>query len=614
MYKKFIETKSDKQGEIRMKRRSVLFWPGVLLGSLLIFILGSVVLWSQEDVDDPPLAKVYHSKPEKVLSETMPYELEDGVTKPIYEIKDAIIEELYVETEVDSDSDGKLDKVFISVVRPPTAEGMKVPVVYWMSPYRGRPAEEQYTVTGADGKTFIDNVRSWGSDYVTRGYGFVAGHSLGTANSEGCSMVGGHEETLAAKAVIDWLNGRAKAYTANGEERIADWTTGDTAMIGVSYDGLLANAVATTGVEGLKAIIPISSISSWYDYLAANGLYVYHGSEEEGDGTFTNFAAGFAKKLWNGKSNNCSNVFEEMDKQQGDGDYNDFWAERNYVQNGDQIKAAVLIAHGQNDPIARSKNFDILWEVLKNNDVPRKMWIGFTDHSWGHTPEWNLEVNRWLDHWLYGIENGVMDEPIVRVEDNDHIWSEWDEWPHTNMKPVTYRLTMDGELLTEATENDLGEGNQTFQDGEDMLEYYVASSPETDQPNRLIYMTDELEADVQLSGSPIVTLTASFDEAEANLSALLVDYGGVIPEVVTRGWIDPENWNSIETPEPIVAGEQYTLTWDMQPKAYKFKKGHRIGLVLIGTDQYYTYVRAKDATITITPAVSELTLPLIVEE
>ncbi|MFS0689450.1 CocE/NonD family hydrolase [Sporosarcina sp. 179-K 8C2 HS] len=600
-----------------MKRRHVLFWPGVLLGSLLVFIVGSFVLASKEiGVDKPPLATVYHSNPEKVLANSMPYELEDGVTKPIYEMSDAIIEELYVETEVDSDNDGALDKVFITVVRPPTEDGMKVPVLYWMTPYREHYSEydEHFTVTGADGKTFVDNSQFWGSHYVSRGYGFVAGESLGTANSEGCPTIGGHEETLAAKAVVDWLNGRAKAFTADGEERVADWTTGDTAMMGASYDGTFANAVAATGVEGLKAIVPISAISSWYDYLGANGLYVTHGTEEDGKETYTNFAAGFSKKLWNGKSENCLKVIEEMDKQQGDGDYNDFWAARNYVQNVNQIKAAVLIAHGQNDPVVRPKNFDTWWEVLKTNDAPRKMWIGYTDHSWNHTPEWNLEVNRWLDHWLYGIENGIMDEPVVRIEDNDYIWSEWEDWPHINANPVTFQLTMEGKLLTGATENELLEGSQSFKDGEDMLKYYVASSPEDDQPNRLIYMTDELESDLLLSGAPILTLAASFDAPEANLSALLVDYGGIIPEVVTKGWIDPENWNSIETPEPIVAGEQYTLTWDMQPKAYTFKKGHRIGLVLIGTDRYYTENPTSEVTITVTPALSELALPLVKEE
>ena len=37
-------------------------------------------------------------------------------------------------------------------------------------------------------------------------------------------------------------------------------------MIGRSFNGTLPNAVATTGVEGLTTIVPISAISSWYDY------------------------------------------------------------------------------------------------------------------------------------------------------------------------------------------------------------------------------------------------------------------------------------------------------------------------------------------------------------
>lgn len=594
-------------------KRHVLFWPGVLLCSLVIFSVGSFLITELDSLDvQTSLETVYYSNPEKVLAESIPYELEDGVTKPIYEMKDAIIEELYVDTEVDSDKDGKLDRVFITVVRPPTEDGMKVPVLYWMSPYREYHSkyDEYFTVEGADGKTFVDSFFLWGSEYVSRGYGFVAGHSLGTANSDGCPTSGGYEETLATKAVIDWLNGRAKAYTGDGEERVADWTTGDVGMIGASYDGTLANAVAAEGVEGLKAIIPISSISSWYDYLGANGLFIGSGELENEEDGFEGEAAGLAKFIWNGKSENCLKVFEEIGEQQGEGDYNDFWAERNYVDNFNLSEAAVLIAHGQNDDVVKTKNFDQWWEVLKTNEVPRKMWLSFSDHQWVPTPEWNLEVNKWLDHWLYGIENGIMDGPMVYLENNDYLWKESDDWPDMHATAVSFHITLDGKLTMEATENMPMKGIQTFQDGEEMFEYDPISSYENEQPNRLIYLTEELENDLHISGTPIITLTASFDDPEANLSAILVDYG-FRTEVVSRGWIDPENWNSIENPEPIIADEQYLLTWDMQPKAYKFKKGHRIGLVLIGTDQHFTGKPAKDATITVIPELSEITLPLV---
>src|SRR5690606_36193417 len=65
---------------------------------------------------------------------------EDGQAQivPEFADKDAWIrEELWVETEFDSDADGKRDRVHVSVTRQPQTEsaGLKVPVVYQLSPY-----------------------------------------------------------------------------------------------------------------------------------------------------------------------------------------------------------------------------------------------------------------------------------------------------------------------------------------------------------------------------------------------------------------------------------------------------------------------------------------------
>ncbi len=92
--------------------------------------------------------------------------------------------------------------------------------------------------------------------YVPRGYAVVLGESIGTFNSQGCPDVGADAETLGTKAAIDWLNGRARGFDDAGNAVTADWTTGDVGMTGVSYNGTLPNQVATTGVEGLKTIVP----------------------------------------------------------------------------------------------------------------------------------------------------------------------------------------------------------------------------------------------------------------------------------------------------------------------------------------------------------------------
>src|SRR6185437_3686091 len=108
--------------------------------------------------------------------------------------------------------------------------------------------------------------------FVPRGYAVVLLDMVGTNNSDGCSTTGGYEEIESVKVVIDWLNGKGKAWNKDGEEINADWSTGKVGMIGKSYDGTLANGAAAAGIEGLETIVPIGAISSWYDYYRHNGI------------------------------------------------------------------------------------------------------------------------------------------------------------------------------------------------------------------------------------------------------------------------------------------------------------------------------------------------------
>ncbi len=110
---------------------------------------------------------------------------------------------------------------------------------------------------------------------MPRGYAVVHAESPGSGHSDGCTTSGGRNETLGAVAVIDWLNGRAKGYTTRtgtDETTATAWHNGKTAMMGTSYNGTIPIAAATTGVEGLAAIVPVAAISDWYDYYRANGL------------------------------------------------------------------------------------------------------------------------------------------------------------------------------------------------------------------------------------------------------------------------------------------------------------------------------------------------------
>ena len=222
----------------------------------------------------------------------------DGEAQIVPAFKDEkkwVKHDLWVETEFDTDGDGKLDRMHVDVTRPyqTDTEGLKLPVIYATSPYysgTSKAGDEHFWDVHHEigavppehpdapevirrGKRPViskSEIKKW----LPRGYIIVHSSSPGTGLSQGSPTIGGRNETLAPKAVIDWLCGRAKGYTTPyGDATVkAFWAKCSVGMTGTSYNGALPVAVSTTGVEGLNAIIPIAPVTSWYHYYRSNGL------------------------------------------------------------------------------------------------------------------------------------------------------------------------------------------------------------------------------------------------------------------------------------------------------------------------------------------------------
>ena len=141
----------------------------------------------------------------------------------------------------------------------------------------------------------------------------------------------------------------------------------------------------------------------------------------------------------------------------------------------------------------------------------------------------------------------------------------------------------------------------------------LIQNPDAAHPNRLVYRTQALSSDVRISGTPWVDLTMSVDNRNAaNLTAVLVDYSPTgAPVMVTRGWTDPQNRNSLSRSQSITQGREYELTWDLQPDDDVFKAGHRIGLVVVSTDYDYTIRPLPGTQLTLDPAGSAVRLPVV---
>jgi X-Pro dipeptidyl-peptidase len=81
--------------------------------------------------------------------------------------------------------------------------------------------------------------------------------------------------------------------------------------------------------------------------------------------------------------------------------------------------------------------------------------------------------------------------------------------------------------------------------------------------------------------------------------------------MVTRGWLDPQNRDGADRSAPIVAGERYGFRWDLQPDDHVFAAGHRIGLVVVSTDHDYTIRPTPGTQLSLAPAGSTVTLPIV---
>ncbi|GIH68917.1 Xaa-Pro dipeptidyl-peptidase [Sphaerimonospora thailandensis] len=577
--------------------------------------------------------------------------IDRGRTQPVFSYADAIREHVYVESSVDSDADGRLDRVRVDIIRPrESGPGLKVPVIIDESPYydnSGRGNEAERKVYDADGNLakfplFYDNY------FVPRGYAVLNVDMAGTTRSDGCPDVGGRGDVLGGKAVIDWLNGRATAYRADGTTVTADWTTGRAAMIGKSYDGTLANAVAATGVEGLETIVPISAISSWYKYQRSNGV-IYN----------RDYMSWLARYIDTDPAAKCAAVRARMDAEDGDdtGDYNPFWAERDYIAGslGDvsRVRASVFVVHTVNDLNVKPDNFSKWWQALAERNVPRKIWVGQYQHVdpfdfEGRRDIWVDTLHRWFDHWLLGVENGIMREPRADVQIGPDRWITQRDWPAPFTMKVPFRPAADGSLgLLPARKGQTA----TFTDIRQSEDAMIADVG-TAKPGRIAFTTGALPLDLRLSGSPVIDLRVALDRPTANLTALLVDFGedarvdwrrgqGITTvaeedchgestaaddacykkvvtnlatrplEIVGRGWIDVQNRDSLSEPSPLPAGTYGKVTWEALPQDYVFKKGHRLALVIAGTDSTYGDEAATGANVTVDLAKSRVLLPLV---
>ena len=632
-----------------------------------------------------------------------PFSPGDDIEHYSYEKSDIVRYIVYVETDYDTDGDGKPDlvKTLVQVPKAAVKGDYKAPTIFEASPYVTGTTEER-TLEGlglkeggnfdmaklyskpekrkavkevsteevakaadpkewyyvnpresSDDYTHYDYENlNWYNYYLVRGYAVVTSSGLGSKGSDGINTTGSDLEIAAYKNIIEWLNGKRKAYadkTSNREIK-ADWSSGNVAMTGLSWAGTTTFGVASTGVEGLKTIVPAAGIASWYDHFNSQGSPLDTGASNDLS-WLSVYTSGriLDKEDWDKVKDYYAAYITKLNElQHKDGhNYNEEYAKRDYTLNASNLKAAPLIIQGLNDDNVKPKHFELMLEAYKKAGINPKVLLHQGNHIYPSTRWSGTEVagqafndlmNLWYSHYLYGIENGIENLPQVTAQDNldPSKWRRFDKWDTNNA--ISARIYSKREDVT-VTGDYYGTGNNWTTRNQDAAFHSseVAAS-----------YAATVDQDTTIKGHIPVHFSAAFvkgDKNHAHVSATLMDVADeefdVVKEeitydkdgystrtleketidetgywngsnletlplkrykthkvksvVIARGWMNLANpasrYDSASSSHSIdlKENEYHDYTMYLQPNLYTVKKGHRLVLSLHTYDPDYIY-------------------------
>ncbi|MEZ7627038.1 Xaa-Pro dipeptidyl-peptidase [Streptococcus sp. 27098_8_148] len=618
-----------------------------------------------------------------LIPEDNQYHYFNGKSLATFTSHDAIREVVYVESRVDTDKDGLPDLVKVSIIRP-RYEG-KIPAVMTASPYHqgtndkasdkalynmnvDLEVKEPHTIQvevpqlelvdpvgsaelvdeAEETLTHINSSYTLNDYLLARGFANLYVSGLGTKDSQGLMTNGDYRQIEAYKNVIDWLNGRCRAFTDHTRKRQvkADWSNGKVATTGISYLGTMSNGLATTGVDGLEVIIAEAGISSWYNYYRENGLVTSPGGYPGED--FDSLAElTYSRNLLGGDylHHNAAHqadldiVKKELDR--ASGDYNQFWHDRNYLLHADQVKAEVVFTHGSQDWNVKPLHVFNMFQALPTS-IKKHLFYHNGAHvylnNW-QSIDFRESMNALLSKKLLGYDSSY-ELPTVIWQDNtgEQSWTSLDDFGNqTNQR--TFSLGDDEKVIQNRYETKdyerYGKAYPTFLTDlyQDKAQQVTIDLPIEEDLHlngkarlhlRLYSSTNkgllsaqllELRSKKYLQPYPAVLSVRTLDNGRYhmldNLTELPFKEAG--QRVISKGYLNLQNRHDLLEVEAVTPGEWMEFDFDLQPTIYKLEKGATLRLVLYTTDFEITVRDQTDYQLTIDLAQSSLHLPEMTE-
>ena len=616
---------------------------------------------------------------DRLILEDNHYHYFNGKSLATFSTHDVIREVVYVESRVDTDKDGLSDLVKVSIIRP-RYDG-QIPSVMTASPYHQgtnvkasdkalykmegelevkpahtieleepklnlvEPLGQAELVSEAEEKLAHINSSYTLNDYfLPRGFANLYVSGVGTRDSQGLMTNGDYHQIEAYKNVIDWLNGRCRAFTDHTRKRQvkADWSNGKVATTGISYLGTMSNGLATTGVDGLEVIIAEAGISSWYNYYRENGLVTspggYPGEDFDSLAELTysrNLLAGDYIRGNGAHQADLEKVKEKLDRKTGD--YNQFWHNRNYLLNAHKVQAEVVFTHGSQDWNVKPLHVYQMFHALPTH-INKHLFFHHGAHvymnNW-QSIDFRESMNALLSNKLLGLDS-CYQLPTVIWQDNTEpqTWQSLDDFGKQEELHTFPLGTEEKVIQNQYDQKDFERYGKTYQTFNTELYQGKANQITIDLPvSQDIHLNGRVELKLRVKSStnkgllsaqllqlgqqkylqpyPTVQSVRTIDNGRYHMLENLCElpFNPSAQRVITKGYLNLQNRDDLLTIEEIQPNEWMDFKLELQPTIYKLKEGDILRLVLYTTDFEITIRDNTDYHLTVDLAQSTITIP-----
>jgi predicted acyl esterase len=492
--------------------------------------------------------------------------------------------------------DGTL--LYADIFRPEIEE--EVPVIMNISVYQ----KDKLWIPPADLGEEANPHMNWETVnplwWCPRGYACVRVDSRGAGKSPGESDPSSYQESLDFFDAIEWT---AKQ----------PWCSGSIGLLGISYHAASQWRVANLQPPSLKAIMPWEGRADQYRDQA------YHGGI---------FALGFMGNWW--LTHTAHHLLGRPRSYNPDAFHNDMmWKYmRNDLDSGfwqtnsaqwEKITLPVYSVGnwGGFSMHLRGNTEAYLRAASKNKKL--RIHTGTHFHPF-HSEEGRMDQLRWFDHWLKGLDTGIMDEPPVKLEirtggsPDRYPFRFENEWPLARTQWTKYYLRIDREQTSElmgiegqlVPEPPPRPGEATYStSGDTKAGVASGSSLATTHGNTnrtgLSFETPALEKETEITGPIMLKLWVSSTSEDMDIFVSLRNIGpdgkdvcevgqhGQPVPCVTKGWLrashrklDPEKslperpYHCHNERQWLSPGEIVECQVEVWPTSMVFKKGHRI--------------------------------------